>query len=175
MSAPVTEHYDLQTVAALELAATAEMMPLTRDRKVVLLNTLVDTGGNVTKAARLLGMSRVNVWRWCQSDPVFKQLFDEAIEAGTDNLEERAYRRAMTESDRMIELLLKARRPEKYREAYKVDVSQELSDEDVTRILQQVCSAIASKAEERRLAELDQRPVIEATVTNSNDGNNNRD
>lgn len=64
----------------------------------------------------------------------------------------------------------------------KMETSQELSDEDVTRILQQVCSAIASKAEERRLSELAGESVgqvgqvVETTaVAADGSGNSNND
>jgi hypothetical protein len=104
------------------------------DRKVrKFLSVLADTA-NVHAACREAGIPRQNVYEWRKQDPEFAQQMDKAVELGTAALEDEAVRRAMegwdepvfykgTEvgsirrfSDQLLITLLKARRPDKYRE-----------------------------------------------------------
>lgn len=78
------------------------------------------TSPNVTAAAEAAGVSRQAAYKWREADPDFAEEWDHAIEASVDNLEEKAWRRAETESDRLMEILLKAHRP-KYREKATVE------------------------------------------------------
>jgi hypothetical protein len=55
------------------------------------------------------------VRRWT-ADPAFAAQAEDAIEAGTDELEDVARQRAKDASDTLLIFLLKARRSEKYRE-----------------------------------------------------------
>lgn len=48
----------------------------------------------------------------------FAAEWDEAVDEGTDVLEDVAFRRAVDGSDRLLIFLLKARRPEKFRDGY---------------------------------------------------------
>jgi hypothetical protein len=80
----------------------------------------------------LLNVSRQRVLEWRRTDRAFDEAWAEALEAGTENLEEVAYNRASQTSDTLAIFLLKARRPEKYRENIKVET--ELSDDAVDRI-----------------------------------------
>jgi len=61
----------------------------------------------------------------------------------------------------------------------RVEQSADLSDADVTRLLQQMCSAIAAKAEERRLAELatgsTQDVVVDVEVSAISSGTHDRE
>lgn len=100
------------------------------------IQALTDTG-NVSEAARAIGMSRQRLYEYREEDEAFKEEWDEAIEYATDALEKEARRRALEGwqepvfyrgdvagyvvkySDRMLELLLKAHRPAKYRDNYK--------------------------------------------------------
>lgn len=103
------------------------------------LAVLIETG-NVSEAARAVNVSRNAVYLLKERDVGFAKLWDEAVETSIDALELEARRRAlhgyekpvwykgeqvgtMTEySDRLIELLLKAHRPNKFRE--RVELSQ---------------------------------------------------
>lgn len=96
-------------------------------------------GMSLTAAARAADIDRSTLWQWRQVDLDFDAQVLEAIEAGTDALEDEARRRA-TEgtlrpvfhggqqvgevreySDQLMALLLKGRRPERYRERLDVN------------------------------------------------------
>ena len=116
------------------LAVAAQLMPLTAERKLLCAEVLVRTGGNISKAAELLGTTRQNIHRWAQSDPAFRELFEHALEYGTDNLEESYYNRALSGSDRATEFLLRARRPEKYNPQAGGSEAEVLNPSDVDRL-----------------------------------------
>ena len=76
-------------------------------------------GGSVSAAARTCEISRTNPYRWAESSPVFREALSVAKEYGVQRLEDWALARAMDDmnpSDRLTEFLLKASRPEVYRE-----------------------------------------------------------
>lgn len=77
---------------------------------------------NVSAAARAAGIGRRTVYEWRDADPEFAAAWAEAEEEAVDKLEEVARERA-TEggSDRMLEILLKAHRPEKYVDRYRAE------------------------------------------------------
>src|SRR5262245_24697118 len=109
------------------------------------LAALAETGNN-TVAARHVGIDRDTPHRWRQKDAAFAAAWDEAQEAATEKLEAEAWRRAVEGvpnirrsywrgvlvgedvkqeySDKLLELLLKARAPHKYRETTTLDVRQ---------------------------------------------------
>ena len=89
---------------------------------------------NVSEACRACGFSRSCAYENRNADPEFSRAWDEAEQEAADRLEREAWRRAVEGvdkpityqgevvgytkeySDRMLELLLKAHRPEKFRE-----------------------------------------------------------
>ena len=87
----------------------------TPENEEVFLEALAE-GYSVRHAAKAIGAGRRTVYDWREEDPDFKRRWDEAIEDGTDVLEDEARRRAITDSDTLLIFTLKARRPEKYRE-----------------------------------------------------------
>jgi hypothetical protein len=111
--------------------------------RATFLDTLRETS-NVTASAAATGVSRDAFYRARENDPAFAAAWDEAVEVATDALEAEARRRAITGveepvyylgkevgrirkySDRMLEILLKAHRPGKFRE----NVSMEHSNPD---------------------------------------------
>jgi hypothetical protein len=52
-------------------------------------------GWSVTKAAEAIGIARRTAYDWRDTDDDFAALWDEAVEAGTDLLEDEAVRRAV--------------------------------------------------------------------------------
>jgi len=56
------------------------------------------------------------MYLWRREDPDFAEAWDEALEEGTDLLEDEARRRAMAGSDHLLMFILKSRRPAQYRE-----------------------------------------------------------
>lgn len=101
---------------------------------------------NVSHACQLAGVARRNVYYWQEHDPEFAAAFHIAESAATERLEREAWRRAVEGtpyertsywhgepvgtdhkieySDQLLMLLLRARKPETYREKVDVSVSQ---------------------------------------------------
>lgn len=96
-------------------------------------------GGTVHGACEAAGIGRTTAYQARNADPEFAAAWDEAYDAGTEVLEAEAYRRGVTGypgrpvtfrgevvaeiteySDTLMLALLKARRPEKYRERQEV-------------------------------------------------------
>jgi hypothetical protein len=96
------------------------------------------SGLSVSGAASAAGIPRRTVYTWRDTDDAFADEWDKALEEGTDLMEDEALRRAVTGTDKpvfhagqqcgkireysdtLMIFMLKARRPEKYRE--RVDV-----------------------------------------------------
>jgi hypothetical protein len=95
---------------------------------------LLSQGHTLAHVREVLGINRVTVYRWRQSDPSFAQSYSEAMETGTDLIEDEARRRGVegydrpvfqggkmvgvvrVYSDMLAALLLRGRRPEIYRD-----------------------------------------------------------
>jgi hypothetical protein len=94
---------------------------------------VIGQGWSVSKAVQDAGVSRSMVYRWREKDAKFAAAWDEAAEKGIDSIEDVASikakgveldvvdkdgkvvgKRIEHSSDRMIELLLKAKRPHIY-------------------------------------------------------------
>ena len=78
-------------------------------------------GATTAEAAEAGRVSRTTAWTWRQQDEAFALAYHDAEEHGTDSLEQVARRRAVEGSDTLLIFLLKARRPEKYRD--RVDIT----------------------------------------------------
>ena len=101
---------------------------------------------NISHACKLSGVARQNIYEWQEHDPEFAAQFHRAEAAATERLEREAWRRAVEGSpyertsywhgepvgtdhkieysDQLMMLLLRARKPETYREKVDVSVSQ---------------------------------------------------
>jgi hypothetical protein len=85
---------------------------------------------NVSAACRATNMSRSAAYAWRKEDEAFSEAWTEAETEAVDNLEGVAYQRAMAgESDRMLEILLKGHRPERYVERRQVDFTGKIVTE----------------------------------------------
>jgi hypothetical protein len=73
-------------------------------------------GWSVTAACKAARIGRQTYYDWREADPDFAALCDAALEDGTDMLEDSATRQAIAGNASLMTLLLKARRPAKYRE-----------------------------------------------------------
>ena len=78
---------------------------------------------NVSEAARAAGVARRTVYDWRDADPAFAIAWDEAEDEAVDALEAAARKRAIESSDRLMEVLLKAHRPQKYAERSKTELT----------------------------------------------------
>ncbi len=76
----------------------------------------IQKGFSPTKAAKKTGNSVAFFNKWKAEDVNFARDWDEAYESGSDTLEDVATVRAKRGSDALLTTLLKARRPEKFRE-----------------------------------------------------------
>jgi hypothetical protein len=76
--------------------------------------------GNVRLAADAAGVDRSTPYRRAGRDPAFARDWAAADQDAIDVLEGEARRRALAGSDALIMFLLKAHRPERYREALNV-------------------------------------------------------
>jgi hypothetical protein len=79
---------------------------------------------NVSAGCRSAKIGRSAAYKWRKEDEEFAADWDDAESEAIDNLEGVAYTRAMSgESDRMVEILLKGHRPERYVEKQRVEHS----------------------------------------------------
>lgn len=69
---------------------------------------------NVSAACRAAGIGRASAYQWRDSDAEFARDWKDAEDEAVDGLEQAAWDRAVDGSDRMMEILLKGHRPEKY-------------------------------------------------------------
>lgn len=117
----------------------ANRTKLTANVRATILAQLA-AGYSMDAAARAAGVARQSVWQWRQEDPEFHAAFEQAYEQGTDVFEDEARRRAVEGTDKpiyqrgecvgtvrefsdgLLTLLLKARRPEAYRERQDVQL-----------------------------------------------------
>ena len=92
-----------------------------RKRRMRIFLIVLEKTCNVTAAARAAGVDRGTPYDWRQVDDDFSNRWHDAEQAAVDRLEQIAYERAAKgESDRMLEILLKAHRPHKYVEKQQV-------------------------------------------------------
>lgn len=89
----------------------------------------LSVGDSISAAARAAGAEPSNFKAWRRSDPDFLQDWDDAIEEGTDFIEDVATERALTKSDPLMIMMLKARRPDKYDRGSKLELSGGISVE----------------------------------------------
>lgn len=120
----------------------------TRDAREIFLDHLRKTA-NVSESARVAVVARRTIYDWRDADQVFAEAWDDAVDEATDALEAEARRRAIEgdeeyvvsmgqlvrdpktgeylttrkRSDGLMTLLLKAHRPERFRERYDVKQS----------------------------------------------------
>ena len=84
-----------------------------RESKQLFLAVL-QSGFSVSRAAEAIGITRQQAFAWRSKDVAFANDWDAAIEVAIDGLEDIATSRAKAENDKLLELLLKAKRPEVY-------------------------------------------------------------
>lgn len=83
-----------------------------------------ELNGIVSYACKAAGVPRSTVYLWREQDPEFARAMEEAKEVAIESLEAEAIRRATNAddaSDLLLMFMLKAARPEKYRENQRVE------------------------------------------------------
>ncbi len=125
---------------ALRLAGMPEVREVLSDRrKRVFLIAMAETGVMANACARA-GWTRATAMGLRKADPRFREAWDDAVEFCADAAEAEAFRRGVhgvekdvyfkgvvvgketIYSDRMLELTLKARRPDRFRDNHKMEV-----------------------------------------------------
>ena len=84
-----------------------------REAKQLFLAILAN-GFSISRAAEAVGLTRQQALDLRDKDLVFARDWDNAIETAVDALEDIATKRAKATNDKLLELLLKAKRPEVY-------------------------------------------------------------
>lgn len=128
----------------------------TPEKRAIFLGALRD-GKSVSGACAEASVPRRTVYDWRDADSDFKATWEDALEAGTDRMEDEALRRAVEGtlkpvfhggkkvgtireySDTLIIFLLKARRPKKFRE----NTSGEAGAEDDMARARRIKAALA--------------------------------
>lgn len=77
---------------------------------------------NVTLSAKSANIERTTAYKWRDEYPDFAAAWDSAIQEAIERLEYEAWQRARKQSDTLMIFLLKAHKPEKYRENINVKV-----------------------------------------------------
>lgn len=93
-----------------------------QEKREAFLTAIAD-GQTVTQAAELVDVPRRTVYNWKRDDPVFAASWEECYDVGTDYLERVAQERAVNGSDLLLIFLLKGRRPGKYRDNVRHEVT----------------------------------------------------
>jgi hypothetical protein len=109
----------------------------------------LEVGSSENFAANAAGATLRAFRKWRDDDPNFKQDWEEALEAGTDYLEDVATDRAMKKSDPLMIMMLKARRPDKYDRGGKLELSGNLNVEgSKTKLLNKIARLQAASRQE---------------------------
>ncbi len=162
------------------------MTIVTPEKRAKFISSLAE-GASITEAAKSAGVCRMTVYRLRESDPDFAEAWDDALEAGTDLIEDEALRRATKGtlkpvfhkgehvgdireySDTLTIFLLKGRRPDKYRDNAKVEHSGEIGIAGVVRVpAKQSKEEWAQKQAERQQLAQQKPETEENSETNSN-------
>jgi len=74
--------------------------------------------GNVRVSCEKAGIARKTAYQWKKKSKTFAKKWEDALEDAVDMLEDIAMERAKKSSDVLLIFLLKAHRPEKYKDRY---------------------------------------------------------
>lgn len=110
--------------------------------------------GTVKDACLIAGISRQTAYRHRLEDPEFAEEWDSVQHDIVVVLEASALQRAEEGSERMIEFLLKANRPQKYRDTLKIDGKLAIASE--AELDDEIASFLEREAEERTNARGDE-------------------
>lgn len=95
---------------------------------------LLSEGNRVRHAAVAVAIHSTTLYRYRREDPVFAKRWEDAQRIPVEKLESEALRRALAGSDKMMEFMLKALAPNKYRERTEIQHSGGLALQVITGI-----------------------------------------
>ncbi len=109
-----------------EKRVVQERIALNKERMLKCLRA----GTSVADACDTIGVTLRQHYGWRDVDEEYRRACSDVMEVGTQRLESEAYRRATEgKSDTMLIFLLKARRPDVYRDRYQqVDINHKMVD-----------------------------------------------
>jgi hypothetical protein len=137
----------------------------------VFLDTLAD-GASIARACQAAGIARSVAYHWRSTRPDFRDAWDQAIEDGTDRLEDSLFARAIETSDVAAIFLLKARRPQ-YRDP-RPGVTA-LSDSDLEAVQQaRRLAEMPPEAKQRQIDEIIRRRQLAIDARREEDALLNR-
>lgn len=120
-------------MTATKVTPSARKKTRRRDWRPLFLNAIA-TEGTVKQACAVAGISRQHAYRERQANEEFAIAWHDAIEDLVDGLERKAVEVALTGDTRMLEFLLKAHRPERYRENVHVEHTGNVTIADLAKI-----------------------------------------
>lgn len=125
------------------------------------LSALRNTG-NVRASCLVAGIERKTAYNARDRDEQFRAAWNEALDEAVEILEAEARRRAMTISDTLLIFLLKAHRPDVYRETIRHEATDKAGDVIDTAVLVARLAKIVDR--QRALQPSSDMPVIDAVV-----------
>lgn len=99
---------------------------------------------NVRASCKMAGIDRVTAYNLRDKDPEFAKAWKDALEDAIELLEEAVRNRAMQTSDTLAIFLLKAHRPEVYRERYDHQHSGKSGGPVIVQVVEEVVSGPAN-------------------------------
>jgi hypothetical protein len=107
---------------------------------------------NVRLSADAAGIDRDTAYRRRQRDPAFARLWVQAEQDGLDVLEAECRRRSLSSSDTLLMFLLRAHRPDRYRERVDIRIDMKFEAQTIARELGVSVEGLFAEAE--RLLEI---------------------
>lgn len=86
------------------------------DEATTAIQAKLSSGLSISAACKAAKIGRSTYYDWLKDDAEFADLVANAIEEGTDKLEDSSVRQALQGNTSLMVLLLKSRRPEKYKD-----------------------------------------------------------
>ena len=118
-----------------------------------LLLSAISEGHSVDRACELACISRSTFHSWRKDDDAFSQSYDDAHEAGTDKLEDLLLDDARKPGQWIAKLaVLKARRPNKWRENVKIDATVTTKPADTDKLAAWLADMGRKRDEAHRIA-----------------------
>jgi DNA-directed RNA polymerase specialized sigma24 family protein len=115
----------------------------------VFLAAIRDTG-NVRLAAQAAGVDRTTPYVTARRDPAFAAAWQAAEQDAIDVLEATARKRALESSDQLLMFLLRAHRPEKYRDTVDLRVDVRRGAEQIAERLGVPVETVLERLERKR-------------------------
>ena len=125
-------------------------------------------GDSISKACQAAGIGRRTVYEWRGDDKKFAAEWEEAVETGTDVLEDEAIKRAKDGSDVLLIFMLKARRPEKFKDRQHHEHTgkgdQPINYRNVSEMTDQEIAEERARLEEKRTSFIEKKAARGETL-----------